>query len=138
VRIARNHARILDICQELERLADHLPALPDESHHLVIAQRLGATLRRVNAVEEREFLPLLVQVLEPCDVDQCVETLMEEHRQDEAFADEVAEVLLEWAVGERRYDAATVGYMLRGLFDNLRRHIAREHDHLLVPLSRAE
>ena len=54
----------------------------------------------------------------------------------EAFADEICEVLLEWTAGERHHDAATLGYMLRGLFDNLRRHNARERGQLIAPARR--
>ena len=136
-RIERNHDRILAICEDLEQLADTLPAIPANSRHFAIAHSLGATLRRANETEEREFLPLLAGILGPEEYARSVESLIEEHRHDEAFADEVAEILMEWAVGERRHDADTVGYMLRGLFDNLRRHIARERDHLVAPLSRA-
>lgn len=131
-----NHDRIRTVCEELERLADGLPALPTNGSHLRLARRLGTLLREAYALEERELLPVLAAALGPEAVSDSLATLVEEHRTDEAFADEACEVLLEWVAGERHHDAATMGYMLRGLFDNLRRHIARERDQLIVPTGR--
>lgn len=131
-----SHGRILAICEELERLADGLPALPTNGSHLRLARRLGAVLRDAHALEEMEILPVLAAALGEEAVRDSVATLTEEHRTDEAFAEEVAEVVMEWVAGERHHDAATLGYMLRGLFDNLRRHTARERDQLIGPASR--
>ena len=131
-----NHLRILSVCTELEQLADGLPALPSNGSHLRLARRLGCLLRDAHTLEEQEILPILVAALGEEAVEDSVATLTEEHRTDEAFADEVAEVLLEWIAGERHHDAATLGYMLRGLFDNLRRHAARERDQLIGPAGR--
>lgn len=131
-----NHGRILTVCEELEGLADGLPALPTNGSHLRLARRMGALLRDVHAEEEREILPVFASALGEEAVRDSVATLTEEHRTDEAFADEVCEVLMEWIAGERHHDAATLGYMLRGLFDNLRRHTARERDQLIGPACR--
>lgn len=131
-----SHGRILTVCEELERLADALPALPTNGSHLRLARRMGALLRDAHAQEEQEILPVLASALGEEAVRDSVATLTEEHRTDEAFADEVCEILSEWIVGERHHDAATLGYMLRGLFDNLRRHTARERDQLIGPACR--
>lgn len=130
------HTRILTICEELEQLADGLPALPSNGSHLRLARRMGTLLRDLHAQEEKEILPVLASALGVEQVADSIATLTEEHRTDEAVADEVCEVLLEWAAGERHHDAATLGYMLRGLFDNLRRHSARERDQLIAPATR--
>ena len=132
-----SHGRILAVCEELEQLADGLPALPTNGSHLRLARRVGAVLRDTHALEEVEILPVLASALGDEAVRDSVETLTEEHRTDEAFADEVCEVLMEWVAGERHHDAATLGYMLRGLFDNLRRHTARERDQLIAPAGRS-
>lgn len=128
-----SHGRILAVCEELERLADGLPALPTNGSHLRLARRMGIVLRDAHVLEEQEILPIFAAALGDEAVRDSVATLTEEHRTDEAFADEVAEVLMEWGAGERHHDAATLGYMLRGLFDNLRRHTARERDQLIRP-----
>lgn len=131
-----NHHRILSMCQELEQVADGLPTLPTNGSHLRLARRMGGLLRDAHALEEGEILPVLVSALGEDAVSDSVATLTEEHRTDEAFADELCEVLMEWVAGERHHDAATLGYMLRGLFDNLRRHTARERDQLIRPAAR--
>lgn len=130
------HGRILTICEELEGLADGLPTLPSNGSHLRLARRMGDVLRDVHAQEEAEILPVIASALGVEIGSHTLETLTDEHRTDEAFADEVGEVLIEWAAGERHHDAATLGYMLRGLFDNLRRHSDRERDQLIGPAIR--
>lgn len=130
------HARLLSICEELEGLADGLPALPNNGSHLRLARRMGTVLREVHAQEEKEILPIVAAALGADLGSDSMRTLIEEHRTDEAFAEEVAEVITEWAAGERQHDAATLGYMLRGLFDNLRRHRDRERDQLIGPALR--
>lgn len=130
------HGRILTVCADLERLADGLPALPTNGSHLRLARRMATLLRDAHTLEEHEILPIIASALGDAAVSDSIATLIEEHRTDEAFADEVCEILLEWAVGERHHDAATLGYMLRGLFDNLRRHTARERDQLIAPAAR--
>ncbi|MCR9071954.1 MAG: hemerythrin domain-containing protein [Alphaproteobacteria bacterium] len=130
------HARLLTICEELEVMADGLPALPNNGSHLRLARRMGMVLREVHAREEAEILPVLVAALGANIGRDSVGTLVEEHRADEAAAEELAEVIIEWAAGERNHDAATLGYMLRGLFDNIRRHSDRERDQLIAPAQR--
>lgn len=132
----RSHTRILSICEELEQLADGLPTLPTNGSHLRLARRMSSALRDAHALEEQEILPIFASALGDEAVGASIATLTEEHRTDEAFADELCEVLLEWVAGERHHDAATLGYMLRGLFDNLRRHTARERDQLITPALR--
>lgn len=131
-----NHDRILAVCVNLELLADSLPSTPKSNHHLVVARRMGPLLRSAHAFEEQVFFPLVTARLGAEGLSHIIATLTEEHRHDEAFAEEVSEILLEWLVGDRRHSPETLGYMLRGLFDNLRRHIAREREHLVEPLSR--
>lgn len=131
-----NQAQVLRVCAELEQLADGLPTLPSNGSHIRLARRLGAVLRDLHALEEAEILPIISAALGDELVQDSIRNLIEEHRTDEAFADEICEVLLEWTAGERHHDAATLGYMLRGLFDNLRRHNARERGQLIAPARR--
>ena len=131
-----NQMRVLNICEELEQLADCLPALPSNGSHIRLAGRIGKVLRDLHALEENDLLPIMAAALGDDLVRASLATLVEEHRTDEAFADEICEVLMEWTAGERHHDAAALGYMLRGLFDNLRRHTARERDQLLAPARR--
>lgn len=57
--------------------------------------------------------------------------LRAEHVEDECFAGEVTEILLAIGHGETVENPEAIGFMLRGLFENLRRHIAFEREHVL-------
>ncbi|WP_306283116.1 hypothetical protein [Mesorhizobium sp. LMG17149] len=54
-----------------------------------------------------------------------------EHVEDECFAAEVTEILLAIGHGETIDNAEAIGFMLRGFFEGLRRHIAFEREHVL-------
>jgi hypothetical protein len=58
------------------------------------------------------------------------ERLKAEHRQDLSYGEEVAEALL--TVGTQRpvAGAEALGFMLRGFFGALRRHVAFEEDYI--------
>ncbi|TIT74091.1 MAG: hemerythrin domain-containing protein, partial [Mesorhizobium sp.] len=64
-----------------------------------------------------------------------IQRLRAEHVEDECFADEITEILLAIGHGERVDNAEAIGFMLRGFFESLRRHIAFEREHVL-PLIR--
>lgn len=57
--------------------------------------------------------------------------LRAEHVEDECFAGEVTEILLAVGHGETVENAEAVGFMLRGFFESMRRHIAFEREHVL-------
>jgi hemerythrin-like domain-containing protein len=59
-----------------------------------------------------------------------LERLKFEHCEDECFAEELTDALLKLGSGER-VNMEAVGYMLRGFFEGIRRHIAFEREHLL-------
>nr|WP_312891188.1 hypothetical protein [Mesorhizobium silamurunense] len=54
--------------------------------------------------------------------------LRAEHVEDQCFGDEVAETLVAIGHGDPIEPAEVVGFMLRGFFEGLRRHIAFERE----------
>ena len=65
-----------------------------------------------------------------------LERLQYEHWKDESFAEEVSDGLIKFVSDSDHPSADTLAYMLRGFFEGLRRHIAFEVEHILLPLLR--
>ena len=145
-----HHARLLDLCDQLEDLADNLPDRIDVSDCLRTARSLVPAVRAAHRFEEHVFFPMAQSVMaqsagaqsagpqsergQNFSMDEALSRLRGEHREDESFAEEAAEALMDWGMGSDRRGPETTGYMLRGLFETLRRHIAFERAVLIQPL----
>ncbi len=82
--------------------------------------------------EEREFFPLLRARGGPgADLCNSLDRLEAEHQADEGYAAEILDLLSDITRGNYYGSPDTAGYMLRGLFESMRRHIAFENEHVL-------
>jgi hemerythrin-like domain-containing protein len=54
-----------------------------------------------------------------------------EHGEDSGFADEIVEAFTPVAAGAAPGNPEMLGYMLRGFFQNCRRHLAWDRDYIL-------
>ena len=54
-----------------------------------------------------------------------------EHVEDECFAEELTDTLTRLGSGDGSVNAEAAGYMLRGFFESIRRHIAFEQRFML-------
>lgn len=130
------HREQRNLCDCLETIADSLPAALDRRTCLVAARTLVPVLGRAQIIRTTILFPALkTHWLRIIDFERTIERLEFEQLEDQCFAEEVAEALLAWGCGEPRPPADALGYMLRGFFDGVRRHIAFEEE-LLVPLFR--
>lgn len=117
------------MCLRLERIADGLPDAADRTDCLVVAQSLAPMLRMAHLLEEVVLIrPLLMSAGAMAET---AHRLQGEHWEDESFADEISEALTEYLDDRSTRTALSLGYMLRGFFMGLRRHIAFEREHLL-------
>ena len=135
--IAAAHHVHAQICDQLEAIAD---GLPDEVNSR-LAANAAASLRYELPLhhldEEQGLFPLLEKRAKPRDnITEILQPLVREHASDEGFAEELAEVLCEIGRGERVENPNMVGYMLRGFFENYRRHLCWENT-LVLPLARS-
>jgi hemerythrin-like domain-containing protein len=134
--IEEDHALQLELCGLLEYLADCLPERVSGAVALsaaaILRQGLGPHLQ----LEEEMLFPLLRSRAERgSPLDAIVSQLEAEHVADESLAHELADELqLVGESGEAR-NPEMLGYMLRGFFERLRRHIEWE-TRLLMPLAR--
>ncbi|WP_158215740.1 hemerythrin domain-containing protein [Notoacmeibacter marinus] len=128
--------RLLELlCDNLELVADELAGEPNRQTYLHIARALPAAIADAHRFEERHVFPLWRRVSP--DHEETLARLGLEHVADESYADELAEALRDHVAGRGRLDAEALGYMLRGFFEGLRRHLAFERDHL-IPILRQE
>ena len=130
--IARDHREHLDLCDKLEEIADSLPNSIDRHACTCAALALRHRVSVHHAMEEEALFPLLsARVGDDIAFMRTLQRLQDEHRTDEGYCDEVLELLTSLSNGNQPHNAEAAGYLLRGLFECLRRHIAFEEDHLL-------
>ena len=124
------HRLQLALCDELEAIADSLPANIVNQDCLFAAKSLVRLIRDVHAYEEETLFPALGQVFQSSpEFVAAVDRLTFEHLTDECYAEEIAEKLIYLGSGGRDVNMEALGYMLRGFFEALRRHVAYERDH---------
>lgn len=128
-----SHARL---CDTLEHIADGLPDAvdPRQCRETLVVLQVDLPLHHKD--EETGLFPLLSLRARPRDnLAELLAQLTNEHAIDDSFAQEVAEELELLAIGDRRCDPNTLGYMLRGFFEGYRRHLHWENT-VLLPLAR--
>lgn len=124
------HRLQLALCDDLEAIADSLPSNVVNQDCVFAAKSLGRLIRDVHAYEEETLFPALTQVFpSSSEFAGAIDRLTFEHLADECYADDIAEKLLYLGTGGRDVNMEALGYMLRGFFEALRRHIAFERDH---------
>ncbi|MER8576475.1 hemerythrin domain-containing protein [Mesorhizobium sp. M1338] len=126
----RAHREKLQLCDALERIADALPSV-DRLKCLGTANAIIPLLRDIHRYEETAIFPAYEEAVVGNTNLASTRRLRAEHVEDECFADEVTEILLAIGHGETVENPEAIGFMLRGLFENLRRHIAFEREHVL-------
>ncbi|MFZ1815135.1 MAG: hemerythrin domain-containing protein [Rhizobiaceae bacterium] len=137
-RVRAVHANKLKLCADLEAIADSLPDDVDPKMCLAMARALPQILARAHSLENDELFPFLL-MLRPGDKNLAasLERLRYEHWEDESYSEEVSSELLDCAMCTSRRTADATGYLLRGFFEGLRRHIAFEQEHILPMISEA-
>ena len=124
----RAHGEKLRVCGALEEIADALPDRIDRLMCVSVASTLLPMLRNIHRFEEELIFPAYAAATaDP----QCVERLKAEHVEDECFADELTEALMTIGHGAAVANPEALGFMLRGFFETIRRHVAFERDHIL-------
>ncbi len=130
--MARAHAQKLRLCDTLEAIADDLPSRVDRLQCLAVANSLVPLLRECHRFEEEIVFPAFARMH---GADKIVARLIAEHLEDDCAAEDLSEVLLAHGHGQPIENPEAFGYMLRALFESMRRHIAFERDHVLPAVS---
>jgi hypothetical protein len=122
----------LALCIELEEIADSLPGSVNRQKCIYAAKALGPLIKGIHHYEETVLFPQFQAADDANDhLALTLERLKFEHCEDECFAEELTDALLRLGSGSA-VNMEAVGYMLRGFFEGLRRHIAFEREHLLM------
>lgn len=134
--ILEEHDRHQTMCDLLEEIADSLPDSVDEEKASRVADILKFELPLHHRIEEKALFPVLIKYADKEDnAGEIVDRLNEEHVADESFAEELIELLEQLARGHSLENANMFGYMLRGFFENYRRHVLWENS-VVFPLAR--
>ncbi len=131
----RQHHRLkLRLCDALEDFADCLPNQIDVQSCLGLSRCVLPTIRNAQMMEETRLFPQLMQAF-PDDMrlHASLDRLCQEHLEDDSFADEIACLLHDCGCTGRPANPESAGYMLRGFFASIRRHVAFENE-CLIPL----
>lgn len=123
------------MCCRLECLADNLPNQIDSQECLWLARELYPSIKKAHEFEENVVFPILLKNTRTCNLGDSIERLRFEHWEDEAFAEDISELLRRLGRGENSVDTEQLSWMLRGFFEGARRHIAFEKEYLEPLLS---
>ncbi len=130
--LRKAHRDQLLLCDRLEEIADSLPDGINRQKCIYAARALGPMIRGVHRFEEDVVFPMIAG--RP-GVDEKIETTLNrlrfEHCEDECFAEELTDALHALGSGRADVNIEAIGYMLRGFFEAMRRHIAFEREMLL-------
>lgn len=123
----------LELCDLLEEIADSLPVEIDRQTCIHAAKALGPIITRGHEVEEKTLFKA-VENAGPIEIDPAaiIARLRMDHLGNVYMIEEIFDVLISYGAGDPTHDAEATGYMLRGFFSGLRRHLALENE-LLAP-----
>jgi len=126
------HAEQLALCRQLEDIADSLPANINRQKCIYAAKALQPLVKGVHKYEENVLFPWLEgRASKSKNLGETLNRLKFEHCEDECYAEDVSDMLLRMGSGDPSINHEAIGYMLRGFFEAMRRHIAFEREHLL-------
>lgn len=124
--LQQNHEELLGLCRSLEELADSLPFDVDDNLCRKVSDAVVPLIDRTQKFEEQLLFPDLDRSAGSCFTAMMIDRLKNEHRCDRLAAEEISLTLKALLAGRCGLSFDTVGYMLRGFFECVRRHIAAE------------
>lgn len=131
VQLALVYAEKIQLCDQLEAIADSLPFRVDRMKCIQVASRLLPLLRESHRYEEEVLFPLFEQDIGAHPGRKAtVLRLKTEHVYDEDAAEAITEQLMWIGRGGEVDNPEAMGFMLRAFFDTVRRHIAFEREHV--------
>ena len=137
VEVGRSHIAKLDLCSELEAIADALPGHVDRRKCLIVASTLVPLLRQSHVYEEECVFPAFAGHGRDRDARrQTIRRLKTEHVEDECAAQDLTDVLFAIGHGAPIDNPEALGFMLRAFFEGMRRHIAFEREHIFPAIAK--
>lgn len=127
----RGYLILLDVCDQLEAIADSLPNSVSAADCARLAAEIVDLLARTHREEEAILLPMLASSQRP-ELRQLANRLRGEHDYDDNAVIEVRDALLSLSTGRPLHSPDATGYLLRSFFESLRRHVLAEQDLLAI------
>lgn len=137
IQLGKHLRACLELCDALEQIADQLPENLECQQCIEVAGSIYPTVKQSHEFEEKSLFPLLIDETQP-DEETCktIQRLHAEHWEDESFAFEVQDALIEFAQDPKHSNVEALAYMLRGFFEGVRRHVAFEWEHVVPTVRR--
>ncbi|OJU85095.1 MAG: hypothetical protein BGO06_23205 [Shinella sp. 65-6] len=130
--LKKAHDAQLTLCTALEEIADSLPANINRQKCIYAAKSLIPLINGIHRYEEEALFPMLQTTGSGNqELADAIARLKFEHVEDECFAEELTDTLPRLGSGDGTVNAEAAGYMLRGFFESIRRHIAFEQQFML-------
>ena len=120
------HSEMQDLCEMLEGIADSLPHNLNAGTCAKAVETLEPLVKRLHSFEEQEIFPKYAAANPGSSTMEMLERLREEHCVDECYAEELSDALRRVSSASDPISPDTLGYMLRGFFEAMRRHLAFE------------
>ncbi|MGB8817280.1 MAG: hemerythrin domain-containing protein [Rhizobiaceae bacterium] len=120
------HNDMLAMCDLLEDIADSLPHHLDAKKCALAAETLEPLVAKMHRFEEDEIFPRFAGSSPDKMTLEMLDRLREEHCVDECYAEELTDALRKVSSSAETVSPETLGYMLRGFFEAMRRHLAFE------------
>lgn len=134
--IAEEHALQRELCDLLELIADGLPHTFDRARAAVVVSMLGGAIPSHTRLEEQALFPILLKRLPSGHpVAAAIGCLTQDHEHEHASLIELTEALGVAIAGTDAVNMEALGYLLRGQFEALRRHLDFE-DQVVMPAAR--
>ena len=131
--LKEGHREQLILCNKLEEIADGLPDDVNRADCLAVEMALPPLIKRIHEFEENTLFPWLSATYpDRQELGETLNRLKFEHVEDECFAEELTDLLHRLGNGGKPSNPEAAGYMLRGFFESVRRHIAFEREHLMA------
>ena len=136
--LKKAHDVQLALCEALEEIADSLPANADRQTCANAARSLLPLMNEIHRYEEETLFPMLEsRSIGDRELADAILRLKGEHVEDACYAEELTDTLTRLGSGDEPMNAEAAGYMLRGFFESIRRHIAFEQQFILSGGGRA-
>lgn len=133
-----HHNIQLQLCEELEEIADALPNVSNTQKVLIICRDILPIVKKAHQFEEKTLFPALTPSQRKDNtLSRNLERLRYEHWEDESFAEEICDELKLLVNNPNKAVVDKLSYMLRGFFEGMRRHIAFEVEYLLPELNKS-
>ncbi|MBW8636028.1 hemerythrin domain-containing protein [Hoeflea sp. WL0058] len=129
--LAMVHDLQMELCDILETIADLLPDRHDRRQCAELSQTLVPLITRLHRFEDDVLFSSALQrssVAEP--VSRAIKRFRGEHSEDEFRMEELSELLRELGRERQPENPEAAGYLLRSVFEAVRRHCAYEREYL--------